>query len=168
MIHFSKTLTRPNEKFLYKNKKVEVSVKLLRPVPIEQLWLIPNPDTESGLNHHVAMAAVNVNDIRGIPKRYEKELTYVTVEVTESPTDIRTSGAGWEKETSALLQDTVPHAMQAMLENLSQDMSLNADEVGLFFRGMRINRILRMGIRTEIAEDWLRKCFEICGEIGKS
>ena len=91
--------------------------------------MIPKPDTESGLNHNVAMAAININDIRGIPKKYEKTETYVTVEVKEAPADVRTSGAGYEKETSELLRDTVPDAMQAMLENLSQDMQLSADEV---------------------------------------
>ena len=42
-------------------------------------------DTTSGLNHHVGLVAVQIEDIRGVPKRFPKEGTYLTIEVEENP-----------------------------------------------------------------------------------
>ena len=62
--------------------------------PLPQIWQAPMEDATSGFKHHVGMVAVQIEDIRGVPKRFPKEGTYLTVEVEENPKMVYRDGNG--------------------------------------------------------------------------
>eukprot|EP00391_Amoebophrya_sp_Ameob2_P003639 CAMPEP_0179002506 /NCGR_PEP_ID=MMETSP0795-20121207/12067_1 /TAXON_ID=88552 /ORGANISM="Amoebophrya sp., Strain Ameob2" /LENGTH=725 /DNA_ID=CAMNT_0020696225 /DNA_START=801 /DNA_END=2975 /DNA_ORIENTATION=- len=124
-----------------KGGDVAVSVKTMKMIPIKTIedvpsirWMVPADALKSPVKqskskgsvapkrnlHNVMLLQCRLASVRGIPKKFERDKVNVQFSIpSEDPKDLKRSGGGQQKEVSALVGDAVPHAMQAMIENLS-------------------------------------------------
>ncbi|CAD7950670.1 unnamed protein product [Amoebophrya sp. A120] len=115
---------------------LDVSLETLKLEPITTVDALPRPELKNPSKvakespsktpvrlpledyQNVMLFQCRLVAVRGIPKKFEKDKVYVTFEA-EDPKDVKKSGGGSAKVVPALVDDAVPHAMQAMVENLS-------------------------------------------------
>ena len=85
---------------------------------------------------NTTLCLVQVEDVRGVPKKFDRAETYCTVDFVndsavgyDTQQDPQHTPAGVGKKLPALMEDTVPPAMQALLENLHRKHGLSVEQL---------------------------------------